>query len=80
MYWPARNCSRSPAGSLSEMTATSSAGFSTFGKALKKDRYLESIKAHLLTLPSYRRFPTDDEFRRLYRPFATVIPLEDVGA
>jgi len=38
--------------------------FSTFGKALKKDRYLESIQAHFLTLPSYRRFPGDDEFRR----------------
>ncbi len=38
--------------------------FSTFGKALKKDRYLESIQAHFLSLPSYRRFPGDDEFRR----------------
>ena len=38
--------------------------FGTFTKALKKDRYLESIKAHFLTLPSYRRFPQDDEFRR----------------
>lgn len=38
--------------------------FSTFGKALKKDRYLESIKAHILTLPSYRRFPEDDEFKQ----------------
>lgn len=38
--------------------------FSTFGKALRKDRYLESIKAHFLTLPSYRRFPDDDEFQR----------------
>ena len=38
--------------------------FSTFGKALKKDRYLESIQAHFLTLPSYRRFPTNDEFER----------------
>src|SRR4029079_13429759 len=38
--------------------------FSTFSKALKKDRYLESIQAHFLTLPSYRRFPQDDEFRR----------------
>jgi uncharacterized protein with ParB-like and HNH nuclease domain/predicted transport protein len=38
--------------------------FATFGKALKKDRYLESIKAHFLTLPTYRRFPGDDEFRR----------------
>ncbi len=38
--------------------------FATFGKALKKDRYLESIQAQFLTLPSYRRFPDDDEFRR----------------
>ncbi len=38
--------------------------FGTFGKALKKDRYLESIRAHFLTLPSYRRFPSDDEFLR----------------
>jgi uncharacterized protein with ParB-like and HNH nuclease domain len=38
--------------------------FATFGKALKKDRYLESIEAHLLTLPSYRRFPSDEEFKR----------------
>ena len=38
--------------------------FATFGKALKKDRYLESIQAHFLLLPSYRHFPDDDEFRR----------------
>ena len=38
--------------------------FATFGRALKKDRYLESIKAHFLTLPSYRRFPSDEEFKR----------------
>ena len=38
--------------------------FATFTKALKKDRYVESIKAHFLILPSYRRFPTDDEFER----------------
>ncbi len=38
--------------------------FATFRRALKKDRYLESIQAHLLTLPSYRRFPGNDEFRR----------------
>ena len=38
--------------------------FATFGRALRKDRYLESIKAHLLTLPSYRRFPNDEEFKR----------------
>lgn len=38
--------------------------FATFGRALKKDRYLESIQAHLLGLPSYRRFPNDEEFKR----------------
>ena len=38
--------------------------FATFSKALKKERYVESIQAHFLTLPSYRRFPSDDEFHR----------------
>ena len=38
--------------------------FATFTKVLKKDRYLESIKAHFLLMPSYRRFPNDDEFKR----------------
>ena len=38
--------------------------FATFSKALKKERYLESIQAHLLSLPSYRRFPSDEEFMR----------------
>ena len=38
--------------------------FASFGRALKKDRYIQSIQAHLLDLPSYRRFPGDEEFRR----------------
>ena len=38
--------------------------FATFAKAVKKDRYLESVQAHFLLMPSYRRFPSDDEFRR----------------
>jgi len=38
--------------------------FATFGNALKKDRYLESIRAHMSLLTSYRRFPADEEFRR----------------
>ena len=38
--------------------------FANFGRALKKDRYLESIQANFLLLPSYRRIPGDDEFRR----------------
>ena len=38
--------------------------FATFGRALQKHRYLESVQAHLLTLPSYRRFPGYEEFKR----------------
>ncbi len=38
--------------------------FATFTKALKKDHYLESIQAHFLEIPSYRGFPTDEEFHR----------------
>lgn len=38
--------------------------FSAFKRALKKERYLESIQAHFLSLPSYRRFPADAEFKR----------------
>ena len=38
--------------------------FATFTKALKKDQYLESIKVHFLLMPSYRRFPSNDEFKR----------------
>ena len=40
--------------------------FATFSRALRRepDHYLPSFKAHLLNLPSYRRFPSDEEFRR----------------
>lgn len=38
--------------------------FATLGRALRKERYLESIQAHLVMLPSYRRFPGDEEFQR----------------
>ena len=38
--------------------------FATFGRSLHKDHYLESMQAHFLTLPSYRRFPGDEEFKR----------------
>lgn len=38
--------------------------FATFRRNLRKDRYLESIQAALLLLPSYRRFPSDEEFKR----------------
>jgi uncharacterized protein with ParB-like and HNH nuclease domain/predicted transport protein len=38
--------------------------FAGLSRTLKKDRYLESVQAALLLLPSYRRFPLDDEFER----------------
>ena len=38
--------------------------FSNFSRNLKKDRYLESVQANFLLLPSYRRFPNDEEFKR----------------
>ncbi|WP_431685510.1 GmrSD restriction endonuclease domain-containing protein [Hahella sp. NBU794] len=38
--------------------------FARMGIGLKKDRYLESIKAAFMLLPSYRRFPGDEEFHR----------------
>ena len=38
--------------------------FATFMRQVKKDRYVESVKAGFLMLPSYRRFPPDDEFIR----------------
>jgi uncharacterized protein with ParB-like and HNH nuclease domain/predicted transport protein len=38
--------------------------FAGLGRTLKKDRYLESVQAEFLLLPSYRRFPNDDEFER----------------
>lgn len=38
--------------------------FANFARTLKKDSYLESIQAQFLSLPSYRRFPGDDEFQR----------------
>ena len=38
--------------------------FASLGRTLKKDRYLESVQAAFLLLPSYRRFPSDDEFQR----------------
>lgn len=38
--------------------------FAGLSRALKKDRYLESVQAAFLLLPSYRSFPRDAEFQR----------------
>jgi uncharacterized protein with ParB-like and HNH nuclease domain len=38
--------------------------FATAARGLKKDRYTESVQAHFLGLPSYKRFPRDQEFVR----------------
>ncbi|MCX6930860.1 MAG: DUF262 domain-containing protein, partial [Verrucomicrobia bacterium] len=35
--------------------------FAQFGRTLKKDKYVESILATFLLMPSYRRFPDDEE-------------------
>jgi uncharacterized protein with ParB-like and HNH nuclease domain/predicted transport protein len=41
--------------------------FATFSKSLRRDRFRESIEAHFLSLPTYRRFPGDDEFKREFK-------------
>jgi len=38
--------------------------FAGLSKSFNKNRYLESIKAAFMLLPSYRRFPGDEEFIR----------------
>jgi predicted transport protein len=38
--------------------------FANFTTSLEKDRYLESVQAVFQLLPSYRRFPADDEFKQ----------------
>ena len=38
--------------------------FAGLSRTLKKDRYIESVKAAFLLMPSYRRFPNDEEFQR----------------
>lgn len=38
--------------------------FAAMGSQLKKDRYVESVQATFMLLPSYRRFPNDEEFIR----------------
>jgi predicted transport protein len=40
------------------------ARFAAFTKALKKDSYFANVQMYFFDLPSYRRFPSDDEFRR----------------
>ncbi|MEG2568340.1 MAG: DUF262 domain-containing protein, partial [Acinetobacter sp.] len=38
--------------------------FAGLSKSFNKELYLESLKAAFMLLPSYRRFPTDEEFKR----------------
>jgi uncharacterized protein with ParB-like and HNH nuclease domain/predicted transport protein len=45
-------------------TNTLNKTFAGFGRALRKDRYLESVKAHFLSMRTYRRFPSDEDFRK----------------
>ena len=36
--------------------------FASFSKSIRKEKYLESVKAHFNLMTSYRRFPNDEEF------------------
>jgi uncharacterized protein with ParB-like and HNH nuclease domain/predicted transport protein len=36
--------------------------FASFSKSIKKEKYLESVKAHFNLMTSYKRFPNDEEF------------------
>jgi uncharacterized protein with ParB-like and HNH nuclease domain/predicted transport protein len=36
--------------------------FASFSKSIKKENYLESVKAYFNLMTSYRRFPNDEEF------------------
>ncbi len=38
--------------------------FARLTQTVKKDKYFEGVQAQFLLLPSYRRFPEDDEFKR----------------
>lgn len=38
--------------------------FATFARSVNPDAYLENVRAAFQLLPSYRRFPNDEEFRR----------------
>lgn len=38
--------------------------FAGLSKSFDKNNYLESLKAAFMLLPSYRRFPSDEEFKR----------------
>ena len=39
--------------------------FMNFNKALDREKFLESLEAHFLLLPSYRRFPNDEISSRI---------------
>lgn len=43
--------------------------FQMFMKAVRKDRYLDSVKAHFLRMQGYRTFPTDSEFEDNLKTF-----------
>ena len=38
--------------------------FATFTRSVRKGCYLESAQAHMLLMPTYRRFPSDEDFTR----------------
>ena len=54
-YFFRRSVVRIPTNSLNKT-------FATLARSLRKEHYLESLQAELVSLPSYRRFPDDEEF------------------
>lgn len=41
--------------------------FAEFSKHVDKSDYVNSVKAYFISLPSYRRFPKNDEFKRSFK-------------
>ena len=41
--------------------------FAAFARAIRENRFLESVQAHFLVQPAHRRFPADEEFARHLR-------------
>ena len=39
--------------------------FATFGRSLDKNDFVNSMKINFIKLPSYRRFPNDEEFKKV---------------
>ena len=59
----AGHCLRFPSRCLPHPDELSEHHVRNIPHGLRKDRYVDSVKAHFLAMKSYRAFPTDAEFR-----------------